>query len=146
MVAGICNWRLGARPRGNGVAVHAMAVQAQTQKASGIVARLVFRLVLLAAFIGFTVNVGAACATTSTAAQAMNDCGEMAAMDHDKPTPDPTKQRAANCSFACVALPQIDARELPTSLQTAARVELTITTEMGSKAVRPPVPPPRIRA
>ncbi len=111
-------------------------------------ARFVFHLVLLAAFIGFTVNVGAACATTatSTAAQAMNDCSEMAGMDHDQQNPDPTKQRAANCPFSCLALPQTNARDLPSLRQTGIRVEPFIAIEIGSKADRPPVPPPRSRA
>gem|GEM_PF-2390924 len=109
-------------------------------------ARLVFHLLLLAAFIGFSVNFGAACATTLSVTQAASDCSETAGMDHEQPKTDSTKQRAASCPFACVTLPQIDARELSSALQTAARVEPTITTDMGSKAERPPVPPPRSRA
>lgn len=105
--------------------------------------RLVLHLVLLAAFIGFTVNVGAACATTLSVNQAASDCSEMAAMDHNQQKPDPAKQRVANCTFACVTLAQIDARVLPSLLQTAVRVEPIITAELGSKADRPPVPPPR---
>ena len=109
-------------------------------------ARLVLHLLLMAAFIGFTVNVSAACATTSIVARTTSDCSEMAGMVHGQTKPDSTKQRMANCPFACVTLPQADARALPSSPQTAARVERKITTEMGSKADRPPVPPPRSRA
>ncbi len=94
-------------------------------------ARLVLRLVLLAAFIGFTVNVDAACATTAVVAQVGSDCGDMRGMDHRQPKPDPTKQRSANCPFACVALAQGEARAPAMVLQTPDSVRPTLAAGMG---------------
>lgn len=106
-------------------------------------ARLVLHFVLLAAFIGFTVNVDAACATNAAVAHVASDCGDMTGMDHGQPKPDPTKQRSASCPFACVALAQGDADAPTIALQTPDSVRPTLVAGMGGLVGRPPVPPPR---
>lgn len=106
-------------------------------------ARFILHFVLLAAFIGFTVNVDAACATTAAVAHVASDCDDMTGMAHGQPKPDPTKQRAANCPLACVALAQSDTNAPTIVLQTSDSVRPTLAAEMGGMVGRPPVPPPR---